>query len=120
MYSGFQSNSFQTGFQIVRSGGVAPVIDTHDGYTPEDLRRYKKYLRDLQEFREKGLKLPKKKRKKKRSKSEDETRFDPARFTTVPTLDAEIAIVERLIAARMDFLKRQEDEFYQMAVMLLL
>ena len=52
MYSGFQSNAFQgSGFQIAR-GGVSPVVDTHDGYTDEDIRKWKKYLKDLKEFKE--------------------------------------------------------------------
>lgn len=48
MFSGFQSNSFQTGFQISRSGVAPPVVtETRGGIDERDYHRYRKHLEKL-------------------------------------------------------------------------
>lgn len=50
MFSGFQSNSFQAAFQIVR-GGIAPTpsIETKGGFDERDYHRYRKHLEKVME-----------------------------------------------------------------------
>jgi len=60
MFSGFQSNGFQTGFQIVR-GGTPPIgpIDTTGGFNEYDYKRYRKYLEQLEQVTSESRKYPK-------------------------------------------------------------
>lgn len=60
MFSGFQSNAFQTGFQIARSGTPPPsIVDTTGGFNEQDYKRYRKYLESLQEVTSEKRKYPK-------------------------------------------------------------
>jgi len=49
MFSGFQSNAFQTGFQIARGGGSPAPGPTTGGIDERDYHRYRRHLEKVME-----------------------------------------------------------------------